>query len=113
MEQTLGAALADPDVARDVQSGQLVTPLSYAGFGPAVAASLPLSRPERDLPAPHPVPRANELAQLRQRQRLERDLVEATKRRDAAARRVRDAEQAWGDAERTVQRLTDQLDEPG
>ncbi len=32
VEQTLGAAFADPEAAREVQQGQLVTPLSYAGF---------------------------------------------------------------------------------
>ncbi|MGH3811229.1 MAG: hypothetical protein ACRDUV_02080 [Pseudonocardiaceae bacterium] len=112
VQQTLGAALVDPDAAQEVLAGRLVTPLSYAGFGPAVVLPSPSSPPEGEHPARQVAPRKDELAQRRRRERLERELAEATERRDAAACRVREAERAWRDAERRVQRLTEQLDEP-
>lgn len=39
--QTLGAALADPDIAELVRSGRVVTAESYSGFGPAVLSLAP------------------------------------------------------------------------
>ncbi|WP_037140297.1 hypothetical protein [Rhodococcoides fascians] len=39
--QTLGAALADPDVAERVRAGRVVTAESYSGFGPAVLSLAP------------------------------------------------------------------------
>lgn len=142
VEQTLGAALADPDAARDVQGGQLATPLSYAGFGPVVAAAPRSSRLQDRAASPE-----GELVQPRRRERLERELAEAccevapltrdaqraaqaleraddavadaqrtlaeaTERRDVAARRAQVAERGRRDVERRVQRLTEQLDEP-
>lgn len=113
VQQTLGAALVDPDAAQEVRAGRLVTPLSYAGFGPAVVPPPPSPQPEGEHPAGRAAPQEDKLTQRRRRERLERELAEATERRDAAAHRVREAERAWRDAERTVQRLTERLDEPG
>ncbi|MCC8929841.1 MULTISPECIES: hypothetical protein [Nocardiaceae] len=39
--QTLGAALADPEIAERVRAGRVVTAESYSGFGPAILALAP------------------------------------------------------------------------
>ncbi|QCB52115.1 hypothetical protein E5720_15640 [Rhodococcus sp. PAMC28707] len=39
--QTLGAALADPEIGARVQAGRVVTAESYSGFGPAVLTLAP------------------------------------------------------------------------
>ncbi|MGA9869577.1 MAG: hypothetical protein WBQ44_00295, partial [Rhodococcus sp. (in: high G+C Gram-positive bacteria)] len=39
--QTLGAALADPDIAERVRASRVVTAESYSGFGPAVLSLVP------------------------------------------------------------------------
>ncbi len=46
--QTLGAALADPEIGERVRAGRVVTAESYSGFGPAVLALAP--EPEADQP---------------------------------------------------------------
>jgi hypothetical protein len=132
--QTLGAALADPDVGREVQRGRLVTPLSYTGFGP-LSAELPEAPPVDQL-TQHRRARErleHELAEVRREmvtlarnaQRAlealeraddavsdaQRQLAEATQRRDSVAQRVQIAHCERRDAERRVQRLTKQLNE--
>jgi hypothetical protein len=49
-QETLAAALADPRVAEEVRTGQLVKPAEYAGFG--VAPTVQPARPAREAPAP-------------------------------------------------------------
>jgi hypothetical protein len=39
IQQTLGAALADPDAAERLREGRLTSSLTYEGFGPAVVAA--------------------------------------------------------------------------
>ena len=41
VESSLRAALADPDVAREVLSGQLTHATEFTGFGPAAGSQLP------------------------------------------------------------------------
>ena len=41
VEDTLSAALADPDCAEQVRGGRLLGPLSYSGFGPAGLTLVP------------------------------------------------------------------------
>ncbi|HVE73900.1 MAG TPA: hypothetical protein VNA30_02250 [Mycobacteriales bacterium] len=106
VEQTLGAALADPDAARDVQGGWLVRPLSYAGFGPIVAAP-PSSRPERDPPAHRAASPEDELVQSRRRERLERLERELTEARREMAPRQRDAREAAEALQRADDALAD------
>jgi hypothetical protein len=118
VEETLGAALADPDAARDVQGGRLVAPLRYTGFGPAVAQAPPSSsRPEQDRPARCAAPREDELEQPRQRERLERELAEARREmillaRDAqrAAEGLKRADDAMVDAQRKLTEATERRD---
>ena len=50
--QTLGAALADPEIGERVRAGRVVTAESYSGFGPAVLALAP--EPEEDEPEDTP-----------------------------------------------------------
>lgn len=95
VEGTLEAALADPDAAGAVRSGQLVRPLSYSGFGgvdlsDAVARPRPApgGRPRRPAPrrtdartetdeGPEAAQRAREQAQEQAREQAERELAEA------------------------------------
>jgi hypothetical protein len=76
VEQTLGAAMADPAVAEAVRSGRLVSPTSYAGLGLDTAAP----------PAPKP-----RLAVVKQGKTKTADGDEQARRRDEEARR-REAE---------------------
>ena len=143
--QTLGAALADPDVGREVQRGRLVTPLSYTGFGP-LSVELPVTAQPSGSVRPEAPPEDQLTQHRRARERLEhelaevrremvtlarnaqralealeraddavsdaqRQLAEATQRRDSVAQRVQIAHRARRDAERRVQRLTEQLNE--
>jgi hypothetical protein len=99
VEQTLEAALADPDSAEAVRSGRLVRALSYAGFGGvdlagAVATPPSAARPSRaatkarsSRPAPDPVATAEARA------------LEASAALDDAVRRCEDAERVRADAE--------------
>ncbi|MGH4007977.1 MAG: hypothetical protein ACRDTH_07430 [Pseudonocardiaceae bacterium] len=94
VQQTLGAAVVDPDAAQEVRAGRLVTPLSYAGFGPAIPstpAAAPSERPAQ--PAHRGEPHEDERAQRprTQRERLERELAEA---RRAVAPLLRDVQRA-------------------
>ncbi|MGH3899472.1 MAG: hypothetical protein ACRDTA_14775 [Pseudonocardiaceae bacterium] len=106
VEQTLGAALADPGAAQEVRAGRLVTPLSYAGFGPAVGSMPAVARSERAQPAHRGKPRDEELAQRprTQRERWERELAEACRE---VAPLLRHAQQATEALERTEDAVTD------
>jgi hypothetical protein len=92
VEETLGAALADPAVAAEVRSGRLVKPTSYAGFGPGTAAVRLLAPPREDAA---PKPGAGAVAPPAERRddaALRERLAEAEKSVSAAAEAVRDAE---------------------
>ncbi|AYJ50661.1 hypothetical protein [Rhodococcus sp. P1Y] len=106
--QTLGAALADPEVAERVRGGRVVTAESYSGFGPAVLALAPdpdASRPDASRPgvsepdASEEDPRdAEALAEA------ERDLDDARQDEDAAREQ---AESAAASAEEAAARLSE------
>jgi hypothetical protein len=83
VEQTLGAAMADPAVAEAVRSGRLVSPTSYAGLGLDIAAP----------PAPKP-----RLAVVKQGKSKTADGDEQARRRDEEARR-REAERRAAEVE--------------
>jgi hypothetical protein len=123
LEQTLHAALADPDVAAEISVGRLTKAASRTGFD--ARAPEPTS-PARRLRAVRDDERAEDPAVVRQRRqreqrdaeraRLQESLDEATEARDAAAGALDDAEQALATAEaaRTaavaaVEDLRDQL----
>jgi DNA repair exonuclease SbcCD ATPase subunit len=77
-QETLAAALAQPEVADEVRTGRLVKPASYAGFGPSTPA------PTRPSP-----PKPAEVVDLR----LKAD-QRARERREAAERRIQEARRA-------------------
>src|SRR5690606_34095190 len=47
-QETLAAALADPEAAADVRSGRLVRPVAYSGFGAAFPPMPPSTAPAEE-----------------------------------------------------------------
>jgi hypothetical protein len=90
-QETLAAAIAQPDVAEEVRSGRLVKPVSYAGFG-EFPTTLP-PRPARAEPEPD---RVDEVGARRARDRLE-----------AAERRVSEARADLRAAARALEEETE------
>jgi hypothetical protein len=92
-QETLAAALANPDVATEVRTGRLVKPASYAGFGGGVSPA-PVVR----APAPEP-PAKKEAA----REPIDiRDAEQARARRQAEEQASERVRQLREDAEREV-----------
>jgi chromosome segregation ATPase len=126
VEQTLRAALADPDAADAVASGSLTKTLDYAGLGDtrvdlagAVAvpgtgpARAPAARPKpASAPAPAPKRSEEELeAARREAEEAEREATDAEERLAAAERLVSEAEDRRGDLEARVAELERELEE--
>jgi hypothetical protein len=123
LEQSLHAALADPDVAAEISVGRLTKAASRTGFDarpPEPTKSMPRLRAVRDDErAEDPaVVRERRLREQRdaERTQLQEALEEATQARAAAATALAEAEQALAaaEAERTaavqaVEALRDQL----
>lgn len=124
VEETLGAALADPETASQVRSGRLVKPLSYAGFGtpipPPVKQKAPAAAPppskggrqDKRLAAAEKAvsitQKASEEAESKARG-VQKTLVEATRRRDQVREQVRDAQRRLAEAELEVRTATGDL----
>src|SRR3954468_5216049 len=114
VEATLGAAMADPEVAEAVRSGRLTSPTSYAGLGtpeteapsaPPRLAAVPTTPPAE---APRR-PRKGEDAEATRRrgeQRREEERRRGEERRAAeleqARQEAQEAQQAWEDAVETA-----------
>lgn len=94
-QETLTAALAQPEIADEVRTGRLVKPAEYAGFGaPAAVSAAP-----RTAPAPaQPKPRSAEPVSLQEAAERRR----AQERRAAAERRVAEARAGVDSAARTL-----------
>jgi hypothetical protein len=97
VEETLRAAMVDPDAGAALVAGHLTTALSYSGLGTPKRADLRVVAPPRDKPAPA---RARKEAPARTRsgeesaaQRRAREKAEA-ERRAAEQRRRRQLEEA-------------------
>jgi hypothetical protein len=121
LEDTLHAALADPDAAQQLLDGRLTTGLSRAGFGDPTAASAAGG----GSPSPAKKARKRTASQAGAdederraawRSRIERDLGEAwgearrtAEARDAAEDAARAAEKHRAEAARDVRRLRDDL----
>jgi hypothetical protein len=122
---TLGAALADPEVAGQVAAGTLIRPARSEGFGPAGPGGPPElalvtssggrgPRPtrtraqaaERAQPAG---PSQAEQARAERERRRQADLAAAERAAEEAARTAEAATAAELDLERTVQTLEEQL----
>lgn len=106
VQDTLQAALADPDLADQVRQGRLTHPLSYSGFGPAGltlvrAAESSGATAEPDQPAPADDEAAAEAAARAERERLRAAAKEAV---DLAARAVVKAKRVVVTATETLSR---------
>lgn len=122
VEQTLAAALADPDSAEAVRAGQLTRPLQHIGLGAEPLVAVP---PDSGTPAgpvqsssPGPSPGRpgpdDEIARGRQRRaeraardlaRAGQDLDEASARADQADQQQRDAAERYAEIERRIAEL--------
>jgi septal ring factor EnvC (AmiA/AmiB activator) len=124
VEQTLAAALADPDSAQTVCSGRLTRPLQHVGLGaePVLPPSppSPVDAESARSAAPAPSPPDDELARQRRRreERLARDLARADQQlEDAQARaaraeqEVRQAAERCADLDRRLAQLQQECDE--
>src|SRR5260370_6569230 len=89
-QETLSAALAQPDVADEVRTGRLVKPATYSGFGLLPSSRPPNAAPKRETPPPTESGEPIDL-QAAQRARAEREKAE---RRAAAERLVAEARAA-------------------
>jgi hypothetical protein len=114
VEATLGAAMADPDVAEAVRSGRLTSPTSYAGLGapeteasagPPRLAAVPTTPPAEAPRRPRKGDDA-ESARRREEQRREEERRREDERRAAeleqARQEAQEAQQAWEDAVETA-----------
>ena len=106
VEETLRAAMADPDAGQALLSGRLTSPMTYSGMGTTVSRpDLRLVQPPKtERPAaarPEPAPRkepAGDAAERRSREQEERQ-------RAAEERRRRELEEAQAAAEDEKQRI--------
>jgi DNA repair exonuclease SbcCD ATPase subunit len=113
-QETLGAALALPEVADEVRSGHLVKPASYAGFGGAAGGTHTSAQPRREpidlaaiqraraartqeRPTAAPERADDRRAEAEEAARQARE--EEERRRAAAERRLQDARDALSAAE--------------
>lgn len=95
VESSLRAALADPDVARDVLSGRLLRAADVSGFGPAPTAVPPSTRP-----APERTRRTTGAGSTRAAVGTDR----ARQRREEEEARRRDRERQVAEARRAEER---------
>ncbi|MGY1714309.1 hypothetical protein ACI78R_07615 [Geodermatophilus sp. SYSU D01106] len=101
VEQTLRAALADPDAGEALLAGRLTGPLSVSG-GLGVRPDLrvvPPPRPARPVPERPARPAPDPAAEERRRAEEERRRAEEERRRAAEERRQRELAEAREDAE--------------
>jgi hypothetical protein len=132
VEQTLGAAMADPAIAEAVRSGRLTSPTSYAGLGLdadtsaatsrrlAVVHEAPKETPaserpakgRRTTPAPDDDERARREEEARRREAERRaaeleqaraEAAEAEQALEEAATAAREAQERHGEAEQAVE----------
>jgi hypothetical protein len=119
LEQTLHAALADPDVAEEVGAGRLAKAASRTGFD--AAAPEPANAPTRRLRAVRDDERAEDPAVVRERrlkeqreaerERLQSALAEAEQARDETEQALVTAEHELEHAERDRVTATDLVEE--
>lgn len=112
LEDTLHAALADPDAADELLAGQLTTGLSRSGF-PGVEVSSAARPAKRAAPRKPAKPDRREQARQAKRDEAEAraEAKAATRSRDQAQRALQQAEQAAQDAADTIERLKAELDD--
>jgi hypothetical protein len=126
LEQTLHAALGDPQAAAALREGRLTNSLQYAGFGPVEA--LPSNGDAKPVPrrAPAPAAKKDDLAARRERaeqlrqareeaqevlDRARTELTGAEARRDETQQLAEDADRRAAEAREHVDQLRLDLDD--
>lgn len=108
VEETLRAAIADPEAAEAVRAGRLDHPLRHAGFGPFVATSAPPSRPPAR-PKKPASKKAREEQERAERRRREERARAAEKQAEEAELSLADWESALEEARRRLAEADDRL----
>ena len=103
LEETLHAALADPDASDEVQAGHLTSALSYAGFGSVEVTAAGSTAPRAAAPS---APDAYGEA-LRQAQA---ELADARQAADELEGRLEEARRVQAHLEQQVQEASEQLE---
>ena len=128
VEDTLRAAMADPDAGEALLSGRLTSPMSYSGMGTTVTRpALTLVKPAKPEPSPRlprqqpPEPVGDTATERRRREReerqraaeekRERELAEARTAAEEATRLADEAEEALAEHRRQVEELTDRREQ--
>lgn len=126
VEDTLRAAMSDPDAGEALLSGRLTSPMSYSGMGTTVTrpALTLVHPPKAEEPAPprsrapaRKEPAGDSAAERRRREqeararaaeeKRERELAEARAAAEQATRTADEAEEALAEHRRQVEELTD------
>ncbi|MGN6600732.1 MAG: hypothetical protein ACTHMW_15810 [Actinomycetes bacterium] len=117
LEETLDAALADPDAAAALASGRLVSGLEHVGFGATQSSSSPTTAGADERPVPNgQEPRQHERRRQElqrdelRRQELQRQLDEARRREEEATTAEREAATAFSDSVTATQSRRDEVD---
>ncbi|WP_338886035.1 hypothetical protein [Rhodococcus sovatensis] len=113
--QTLGAALADPDIALRVRSGRVLTAESYSGFGPAALSLVPDTDdppPQSDAPEDPALKRSSEHRRVDEKALAEaREALAEAKEDEASARGAAEtAESDLRDAQNHLAEVKEQLE---
>ncbi len=117
VEQTLQAAMADPDAAIALQSGRLVRALASVGFEPvdleeAVAApETSIRAPKADAGERHPPAPGQSARREREREEAQRAVAEAERDVHESMAELEALVRRASDSERRLDELTTQLDE--
>jgi hypothetical protein len=112
LEDTLNAALAEPDVAAELRAGRLTAAVSYSGFGASGVAEAAVRRQPKPSPRrqpgalePEPEPGPDPAVLTRARQQAK----QAEQEREQAAAEAADTHQQIAEATATVERLRTEL----
>src|SRR6516162_6058874 len=106
LEETLHAALADPDASDEVQAGHLTSALSYAGFGSVEVTAAGSAAPRAAAARAPSAPDADGEA-LRQAQA---ELADARQAADELEGRLEEARRVQAHLEQQVQEASEQLE---
>jgi hypothetical protein len=119
VEQTLGAAMADPAIAEAVRSGRLTSPTSYAGLGldadsaapPAPRRLAVVKEPPAGSPTKGKGADADEQARRREEEARRREAERRAAELDQARHEAAEAEQAYDDAAAAADAAQERYDE--
>jgi hypothetical protein len=106
LEETLHAALADPDVSDEVQAGHLTSALSYAGFGSVEVTAAGTAAPRA---AAARVPKAPD-ADAEALRQVQAELADARRDADELERQLEEARGVQARLEQQVQEASAELE---